>query len=79
MSYEEDRRTNGRANNLTVKYIDTRPRERDMERERYERSRMEREERHKRYYEEARDRDRDHRDHRDIQDSKTNHYENTKW
>ena len=52
MSFEEDRRSNGttRANNLTVRYIDTRPRARDLEtdvreRERFERCRMEREER----------------------------------
>ena len=51
MSFEEDRRSNSnRANNLTVRYIDTRPRARDMEtdireRERFERCRMEREER----------------------------------
>ena len=49
MSFEEERRSNGnRANNLTVRYIDTRPRPREMEtdlreRERFERSRMERE------------------------------------
>ena len=51
MSFEEDRRTNGsRAANLTVRYIDTRPRGRDLEtevreRERLERCRLEREER----------------------------------
>lgn len=52
MSFEEDRRSNGttRANNLTVRYIDTRPRPRDLEtevreRDRLERCRMEREER----------------------------------
>jgi len=77
MSFEEDRRNNGRANNLTVRYIDTRPRERDLERERYERCRLERDDRQKRYYEDL-DRDRG-RDHRDIQDCKLNHYENTKW
>ena len=51
MSFQEDRRSNGNtANNLTVRYIDTRPRPRDMEtdvreRERFERCRIEREER----------------------------------
>ena len=54
MSFDEDRRNNGsRANNLTVRYIDTRPRERDVERnidrDRYERSRLERDDRQKRY------------------------------
>ena len=55
MSFEEDRRSNGsRANNLTVRYIDARPRPRDIEtdvreRERFERCRMEREERERQH------------------------------
>jgi len=80
MSFDEDRRNNGsRANNLTVRYIDTRPRERDVERnidrDRYERSRLERDDRQKRYYD---DLDRE-RDRNEIQDCKISHYENTKW